>query len=53
MYVNFLLSKNWLDVLLVYEGIAIVIQMYVQVPLKPKNMFLCNTLIIKKSLFHS
>jgi hypothetical protein len=38
-----------LDVLLIYEGIVIVVQMFVEVPLKPKGigMILCNTLIIK------
>jgi len=44
-------TKKWLDVLLVNEGVAIVIQMFVEVPLKPKGMILCNTLIVKTILY--
>jgi hypothetical protein len=42
-----------LDVLLVHKGIPIVIQMFVEVPLKPKGMILCNTFINKNPLFHN
>jgi len=37
--------------LLVNEGVAIVIQMFVEVPLNPKGMILCNTLIVKTILY--
>ncbi len=37
--------------MLVNEGVAIVIQMFVEVPLKPKGMILCNTLIVKTILY--
>jgi hypothetical protein len=42
-------TRNWLDVLLVYEDIAIVVKTFVKVALKPKGMILCNTFIVKKS----
>jgi hypothetical protein len=42
-------AKNWLDVLLVHEGITIVVQIFEEIPQKFKNMLLCNTLIVKKS----
>jgi hypothetical protein len=35
--------------LLVHEGITIVVQIFVEIQQKSKNMFLCNTLIVKKS----
>jgi hypothetical protein len=44
-------AKKWLDVLLVHEGIAIVIQTFVQVPQKLKGMLLHNTLI-EKPIFY-
>jgi hypothetical protein len=44
-------TKNWLDVLLVHGGIAIVVETFVEVPLKSKGMILCNTFIKKKSYF--
>jgi hypothetical protein len=44
-------TKNWSDVLLVHEGFAIVIQMFVEVPLKHKSMILCNTFIVKTILY--
>jgi hypothetical protein len=34
MYVHLALKKNRLDILLVHEGIAIVIQTFVEVPIK-------------------
>jgi hypothetical protein len=32
-------SKNWLDVLLIHEGVAIVVQMFVEIPLMFKTCF--------------
>jgi len=42
-------AKNWLDVLLIHEGITIMVQIFVEIPQKSKNMLLCNTLIVKNS----
>jgi len=48
MYVHLALTKKLIGHIASTWGTTIVIQTFVEVPLKPKRTILCNTLIIKK-----
>jgi hypothetical protein len=47
MYVHIALKKKLIRCIVSNEGIAIVVQTFVEVPLKLKGMILCNNLIDK------
>ncbi len=56
MYVHLAVKqKNWFDVLLIHEGIVIVVQMFVKVPLKNLKAWFCAIYPHHKNnpLFHS
>jgi hypothetical protein len=51
MYVHLALNKKRFNELLVHEGIVVVVQTFIEVPIKPKGMILFNTFIVKIILY--